>query len=70
VKLHHQPSGLHEGLELLIDSHGSPEQAMAVFELLEDLRDRVWAHYEFALATQFAEDRVYRCDVVDSDPPF
>jgi hypothetical protein len=43
---------------------------MAVFELLEDLRDRVWAHYEFALVTQFAEDRVYRCDVVDSDPPF
>ena len=70
MKHPHQPSGLHHGLELLFDPHGSPEQAMAVFELLDDLRDLIWAHYEFALATQFAEDCVYRCDVVDSDPPF
>jgi len=70
VKRHHQPSGLLQGLELLIDPHWSPEQAMAVFDLLDDLRDRVWAHYELSLVAQFAEDRVSLCDAVSSDPPF
>lgn len=66
----HQPSGLNRGLELLIDPHWSPEQAMAVVELLDDLRDRIWAHYDVALMTQFREDRVTRHDVEITDPPF
>jgi hypothetical protein len=66
----HQPSGLQRGLELLIDPHWSPEQAMAVVELLDDLRDRIWAHYDVALMTQFREDRVTRHDVEITDPPF
>ena len=67
---HHQPSGLNRGLELLIDPHWSPEQAMAVVELLDDLRDRIWAHYDVALMTQFREERVTRHDVAITDPPF
>ncbi len=67
---HHQPSGLQRGLELLIDPHWSPEQAMAVIELLDDLRDRIWAHYELTLMTQFREGRVTRYDVEITDPPF
>ncbi len=70
MKRHHQPSGLQRGLELLIDPHWSPEQAMAVVELLDDLRDRIWAHYDFALMTQFREERVTRRDVEITDPPF
>lgn len=70
MKRHHQPSGLQRGLELLIDPHWSPEQAMAVVELLDDLRDRIWAHYVVALMTQFREDRVTRYDVEITDPPF
>ena len=70
MKRHHQPSGLQRGLELLIDPHWSPEQAMAVVELLDDLRDRIWAHYDVALMTQFREDRVTRHDVEITDPPF
>ncbi|MFH1869478.1 MAG: hypothetical protein ABIK82_09460 [Pseudomonadota bacterium] len=66
----HQPSGLQRGLELLIDPHWSPEQAMAVVELLDDLRDRIWAHYDVALMTQFREERVTRHDVEITDPPF
>ena len=66
----HQPSGLNRGLELLIDPHWSPEQAMAVIELLDDLRDRIWAHYDVALMTQFREDLVTRHDVEITDPPF
>jgi len=70
VTRHHQPSGLQRGLELLIDPHWSPEQVMAVVELLDDLRDRIWAHYDVALMTQFREDRVTHHDVEITDPPF
>jgi len=70
VTRHHQPSGLQRGLELLIDPHWSPDQAMAVVELLDDLRDRIWAHYDVALMTQFREDRVTHHDVEITDPPF
>ena len=43
---------------------------MAVVELLDDLRDRIWAHYDVALITQFREERVTRHDVEITDPPF
>ena len=70
MKRHHQPSGLQRGLELLIDPHWSPDQALAVIELIDDLRDRIWAHYEVTLMTQFREDRVTCHDVETTDPPF
>ena len=70
MKRHHQPSGLLRGLELLIDSDWSPDQAMAVVELLDDLRDRIWAHYELVLLERFREDRVTHHNVVIDDPPF
>ncbi len=70
MKLTHQPSGLHDGLDLLIYSRWSPDQALAVIELLDDLRDRIWAHYEVALQTRFREQRVTCCDVETTDPPF
>jgi len=70
VKLIHQPSGLQDGLDLLIDSRWSPDQAMAVIELLDDLRDRIWAHYEVALQTRFRELRVTHRDVETHHPPF
>ncbi|MDZ4292103.1 MAG: hypothetical protein U1C47_09285 [Hydrogenophaga sp.] len=41
MKSLHQPSGLDQGLPLFIDPYWSPEQAMAVIELLDDLRDRI-----------------------------
>ena len=70
MKLYHPPSGLHDGLDLLIDSRWSPDQALAIIELLDDLRDRIWAHYEVALQTKFREDRVTLSEVQTSDPPF
>ncbi|MDR2155107.1 MAG: hypothetical protein LBE78_08800 [Burkholderiaceae bacterium] len=54
----HQPSGLARGLNLLIDPGWSPQQAMAVIELLDDLRDRIWAHYEIALLDQYRQQRI------------
>jgi hypothetical protein len=65
-----QPSGLTQGVPLLIDPQWSPEQAMAVIELLDDLRDRIWAHYEVALHNSYREDRITQCDQQVTDPPF
>ena len=70
MKLYLPRSGLHDGLDLLIDSRWSPDQALAVIELLDDLRDRIWAHYEVALQAKFREDRVTLSEVQTSDPPF
>jgi hypothetical protein len=54
----HQPSGLTRGLDFLIDADRTPAQALAVVELLEDLRDRIWAHYELKLYEQLREARL------------
>ena len=45
MKNHQQPSGLNIGLDFLISSDWTPEQAWAVVELLDDLRDRILNHY-------------------------
>ena len=70
MNLYRQPSGLCRGLDLLIDPNWSPDQAIAVIELLDDLRDRIWAHYEFTLMTKFREERVTLHDIETTDPPF
>lgn len=70
MRRHHQPSGLRDGLDLLIDPHWSPEQALAVIELLDDLRDRIWSHYELALLDKLRDDRVTLHPVRTTDPPF
>lgn len=70
MKRYHQPSGIQRGLELLIDSDWSPDQALAVIELIDDLRDRIWSHYEIVLLNKFREEHVSRHDVKITDPPF
>ena len=70
MKRHHQPSGLRDGLELLIDPHWSSGQALAVIELLDDLRERIWSHYELTLLDQLRRDRVTVHHVEITDPPF
>jgi len=70
MKLYHPPSGIKHGLELLIDPSWSPDQALAVIDLLDDLRDRIWTHYEIALQKKLRNKRVTRRSVVISDPPF
>lgn len=70
MKLYHPPSGIQQGLELLIDPNWSPDQAMAVIELIDDLRDRIWSHYEIVLQRKLRDERISNCDVITSDPPF
>ena len=70
MKPYHQPSGMQRGLELLIDSNWSPDQALAVIEMLDDLRDRIWSHYETVLLNKFREERVTHYDAEITDSPF
>ena len=70
MKRYHQPSGLLRGLDLLIDPNWSPDQALAVIELLDDLRDRIWSHYDIALLDKLREERVTRTEIEVTDPPF
>ena len=56
MKKYHQPSGLHNGLDFLIDSEWTPEQAYAVFQLLDDLRDRILAKYELSIVELMQEE--------------
>jgi hypothetical protein len=55
--LAHMPSGIVRGLHFLIDANWSPEQALAVFELLSDLRARIWMHYSIELHDLIREQR-------------
>ena len=70
MKLYHPPSGIQLGLDLLIDQNWSPDQAMAVIELIDDLRDRIWSHYEIVLQQKFRDERITEYDIAISDPPF
>ena len=45
MKDYRQPSGLNIWLDFLISADWTPEQAWAVVELLDDLRDRILSHY-------------------------
>ena len=60
----HLPSGLSFGLDFLIDTTWSPEQALAVFELLSDLRARIWMRYGVELHELI---RVQRSPPTDAD---
>jgi hypothetical protein len=74
MKTYHQPSGLNQGIDLLIDAHWTPEQALAVVELLDDLRDRIWSHYQSLLFELLRQNIQTKSDGTVTrdmnDPPF
>jgi hypothetical protein len=43
------PPGLPLTINFKIPAHWTPEQALAVFELLDDLRDQIGTHYNVQL---------------------
>jgi len=48
--------------DLSIPRYWEPEEALAVYELLQDLADLIWAQYEIPLRELLAEQRaVSRC---------
>jgi len=58
MKNYYQFSGLNTGLDFLINKNWSPEQALAVFELLDDLRERIFNHYQIPIQEQLKQQRV------------
>ena len=72
MKKWHQPSGLTNGLPFKVDADWTPEQALAVWELLDDLRDRVGTHYGLVMQNLMREQRVTHqpLDDFDQDLPF
>lgn len=72
MKTWDQPSGLSGGLPFTVDSGWTPEQAWAVWDLLDDLRDRVWSHYGLAIQNLLRERHLIdeALDDYDQDLPF
>jgi hypothetical protein len=68
----HQPSGLSRGLAFKVDANWTPEQALAVWELLDDLRDRVGTHYSLLIQNLMREQRITDnpLDDLDQELPF
>jgi hypothetical protein len=52
------PSGITEGIPLLIEARWTPEQAVAVFELLDDLREQIVRHYTPQIQAYYRGNRV------------
>ena len=57
MKNYHQRSGLNIGLDFLISTNWTPEQAWAVVELLDDLRDKILRHYLVPIQELLREER-------------
>ena len=72
MKKWHQPSGLSSGLPFKVDANWTPEQALAVWELLDDLRDRVGTNYGLVIQNLMREQRVTHqpLEDFDQDLPF
>jgi hypothetical protein len=64
--------GLHLTIPFTIPAYWTPEQAQAVLELLDDLRERIAAHYQMKLIELYREqqDPSGEFDVFDDDLPF
>lgn len=69
------PSGFQRGIPFIIQDDWSPEQALAVVELLDDLREMIWNHYQLPLQELLREQRCtqdasHAENNNEKDPPF
>ena len=65
----HLPSGTTEGIPVLIDANRSLEQAVAVYEVLDDLRAQIWQHYGTKIQQHYLGARVIERVNRDTDGP-
>ncbi|HCI14813.1 MAG TPA: hypothetical protein DFK12_12980 [Gallionellaceae bacterium] len=75
MKPWHLPSGLQRGIPFIIQDDWSPEQALAVVELLDDLREVIWNRYQLQLHELLRDQRRTSTTPLPSsssetDPPF
>jgi hypothetical protein len=69
------PSGLQRGIPFIIPDDWSPEQALAVIELLDDLREVIWGRYQLQLFELLREQQCIHIasdsdTIGNTDPPF
>ncbi len=67
------PSGATDGIPLLIDANLSTEQAVAVFELIDDLREQIVRRYAPQIQEYYRRNRVTErssSDPEHDDEPF
>jgi len=71
------PSGRQRGIAFILPDDWTPEQALAVFELLDDLRAQICAHYQNPIQDLLRDDQQYQplspadaSATGTSDPPF
>ena len=57
MKRWHLPSGLNKGIAFILPQHWTPEQALAVVELLDDLREVICGHYQTQILELMREQR-------------
>lgn len=57
-------TGLPFTIPFAIPAYWTPEQALAVVDLLDDLRDRIWEHYNLQLH-ELITDEVYQPSKAD-----
>ena len=66
--------GLPLTIALQIPTHWTPEQAFAVFDLVNDLRDAIWQCYGRQLLDQYRDQiqpaPIDQLDKAPGDPPF
>lgn len=70
MKNYLQPSGLQNGLDFLINSEWTPEQAYAVFQLLDDLRERILAKYQLSIMEMMREEFGGEVEPLHYDNPY
>jgi len=67
-------TGLPLTVSLQIPTYWTPEQAFAVFELIDDLRDAIWQRYNVQLIDEFRDqlkpDLVNCSEKKPDDPDF
>jgi hypothetical protein len=62
------PSGRRRGLPFIVPDDWTPEQALAVFELLDDLREVVSSYYAGQIQDLTRQDRQTHHHPPDDDP--
>ena len=59
---------------ITLPTHWSPEQAVAVFEILDELREHVWARYGLQIQQVLRDERSTAAptahDIDEADVPF
>jgi hypothetical protein len=67
-------AGLPHTIPLEIPTYWSPEQAIAVYEIIDDLRERIWSIYQTNLQDLMQQQRqsapIYPLKIDDEDIPF